>query len=177
MEHNFLSENEVRERLELYEDPTVTDELYEFGKFLLTEITDRFSKLDAKSTNLAAYAIAIITFLGATSSNWINRVHKPFGVPLPVWAGIVAFVAAGFAVVSLFVKKAEWFSQDEWMQKECLTSRERLRKYRLLTMWGILQGHQEACENKARFLLIAQRIFTLAVILLFVSLLNAVGIY
>ncbi len=177
MIRNSLSENEMRERLASYENSEVTDEMYEFGKFLLAEITDRFTKLDTKSTNLAAYAIGIITFLGATSANWINRVHKLLGVPLPVWAGTVAFIATGFAVASLFVRKAEWFSQDEWMQKECLTSRERLRKYRLLTMWGILEEHQKACENKAQRLLIAQRIFTLAAILLFISLLNTVGVF
>lgn len=60
----------MRRRLTLYEEPEVTDELYDFDKNLLDEIGERLGKLDTKAASIAAYAIAIIMFLVSTINNW-----------------------------------------------------------------------------------------------------------
>jgi hypothetical protein len=117
--------------------------------------------------------MGIITFLVATSGSWSNLAHKPFGLPLPVYAAIVAFLATICAVRSLRLKEYEWFSQEEWLEESCLANRERLRKYRILTIWGVLESHRQVTNDKRTWLIRAQWTLVAAAILLVVSLIDA----
>jgi hypothetical protein len=55
MQNPRLSEAEVRSRLESYENESVTDELYGFGKMLVQDAVGRLSAADAKASGVAAY--------------------------------------------------------------------------------------------------------------------------
>jgi hypothetical protein len=172
-----LTIEEVRRRLTLYEDEKMTDELYDFGKLLLAEATDRVAKLDTKAGSLAAYAMGIITFLVASSGSWSKLVRKPLGVPLPVYAAVVAFIATIYAVRSLRLQQFDWFSQEEWLEASCLTDLERMRKYRILTMWTVLESHRQVHDSKSALLAKAQWALVGASILLVFALVDAAGVF
>jgi hypothetical protein len=167
-----LSEEEVRARLVAYEDTGITDELYDFGKMLVSEAINRINRLDTKAASIAAYSVGIITLLASTSSTWIPRMHGLWSSTLVI-SGVLAFVGASCAVKGLVLRPIEWFSENEWLSQECLSSRERLRKYRILTMWGVLTSWSEAGKNKSAWIARAQYALLAAAILLVVSLCTA----
>lgn len=142
-----LSENDVRERLDSYTESGVTDELYHFGEMLLRDVVERVGKADTKASALAAYAGGLITLLVSTSGIWAKgqpRVH----IILPIAAIGALFLAAFFAVSSMSLKRAEWFSPNEWMKKECLETGERLRRYHILAMWGTSESLEKLYQSK-----------------------------
>jgi hypothetical protein len=163
-----LSEEEVRARLVAYEDTDITDELYDFGKMLVSEAVNRVNRLDTKAAAVAAYSVGIVTLLASTSPSWIPRIQGLWGFTLFI-SGVLAFVGASCAVKGLVLRPIEWFSANEWLSKECLSSRERLRKFRILTMWGVLNSWSEAGENKSAWIARAQYSLLAAAILLLVS--------
>lgn len=55
MRNPRLSEAEVRLRLGSYENDSVTEELYGFGKMLIQDAVSRLSSADAKASGVAAY--------------------------------------------------------------------------------------------------------------------------
>lgn len=165
------TEAEIRERLVSYEDTGVTDELYDFGKMLVAEAVERNSRLETKATAIAAYSIGIITLLASSYGNWSKAVHS-WIIPIPFFGALAAFVAAIYAVRGIRLRDYEWFSPNEWMKPECLSGRERLRKYRLLTMWNVLKSHYAASELKARKIKRAQVWLLIAAIILVLSLVD-----
>jgi hypothetical protein len=113
--YKSLDENEVRRRLTLYKDKEVTDELYDFGKFLIAEESDRLKQLDSKATAITAYSIGVITLLASTYGLW-SKAPYSFGLPLPLLGAACALASAFFAVKAATLYKHYWFSADEWLQ-------------------------------------------------------------
>ncbi len=70
MSTSRLSEEEVRERLKLCEDPKIVDEIYSFGQTLQKETIDQIHILESKATSFAAYGAAVVTLLVSSSSIW-----------------------------------------------------------------------------------------------------------
>jgi hypothetical protein len=166
-----LNEAEVRKRLGSYTATAVTDELYDFGKMMVDEAIDRFKTLDSKATAIAAYALALITFLAsqttsATTHSWATYV--------PIASAIVAFSAAAIAVSALWLRRFEWYSHEDWMRADCLNDAEALRRYHIVTMWGALQSYQKICRSKASRIAIAQGLLLASVIVLVFALADAV---
>lgn len=166
-----LDEQEVNGRLCSYGDSKVTDELYNFGTMLVREMIDVNHHLDSKGTTLAGYSSSAVALLVATSSFW-----RPI---LDQWASGVVFVAATCAIIAsiLSLKAAslytfKWFSDDEWLHKTYLDDPDTLRRYRILTMHGIVDSHRDAADHKSDFLRIAQWALTLAGVLLLVALID-----
>lgn len=167
-----LSEEEVNKRLQSYDNEGVTDELYDFGKMLVNELIERNNKLDTKAASMAAYAIGIITLLTSTYAGW-SKVHYSLGIPFPLLGALTAFVALIFAVLGLTLQRYEGFSQSEWLHSELLNNREQLRKYHILTMWGVLNSHESVSEKKADRISKAQRMLVITTIILLLSMLDA----
>jgi hypothetical protein len=132
-----LTEPEVRKRLGSYTPTEVTDELYDFGKMMVDEAIDRFKTLDSKATAIAAYALALITFLASQTAS--EKVHS-WATYAPMASGIVAGSAAVIAISALWLKRFEWYSHEDWMRADCLKDAESLRRYHIITMWGALQS-------------------------------------
>ncbi len=160
-----LSEKDVRDRLDSYTDPSVTDELYHFGELLIRDVIERVSKADTKAGAIAAYAGGLITLLVSTSGIWAKN-QSGLHILLPIAAIAALFLSIFFAVTSMTMKRAEWFSPNEWMKQECLETGERLRRYHVLTMWGTSESLETLYEAKLRELRKAQWITLIAWILL-----------
>jgi hypothetical protein len=170
-----LKQEEVRERLESYShsDTGVTDELYDFGKMLVAEVIDRNNRLETKAAAIAAYSIGIITLLASTYGSW-SKVVLSIGLPIPVFGAIAALVATICAVRGLTLRGYKGISQNEWINAECLKNRDMLRRYHILTMWVVLDSHENASEIKAKRIGNAQWALFFAVALLVLSLVDSV---
>lgn len=163
-----LTEDEVKQRLESYSDPAITDELYKFGLSLVTESLDSLYRLDTKAYAIAGYSGAIFSalFSAAVLSDGL-----PEGKVYP----LVLFLAGAFALVAAFdslaatkLRYVEFFSPDEWFKKEQLGSPDQLKRYHVLCMYGVRQSHRSSHRKKAshirraHIMLCATYIFTLA---------------
>ncbi len=164
-----LTEDEVRVRLGSYSDANITDELYEFGRMLLQNSVDRIGKLDSKGAALAAYCGGLITVLVATRDVWSKL--SPQQVLLTGVATALIFLAAASAIASMSLRKTEWFTQNEWLKGDCLSSADRLRRYHVLTMWGIVKSHHGAYRKKIFCVYLAQFFLIGAGVTLLVALL------
>jgi len=83
---------------------------------------------------MAGYSGGLIALLASTAGLW-TKVESTWHILFPTAAILALFFAAFFAVTSMTLKKTQWFSPNEWMKEECLTSCERLRRYHILTIW------------------------------------------
>jgi len=148
---NRLSEPEVRERLKLCADPMVIDEIYSFGQMMLHETVETTRVLDSKAASMAAYGGAIVTLLVSTSSGWVG-----FGNNLTLGfaslAAICSFSAAIFAVKAMALQDFQWLGEREWLEENCLSGVDKLKKYRVLTIWGAMDSHKDAHRSKVELL-------------------------
>jgi len=170
-----LRAEEVRERLAAYQEPKITDELYDFGKMLITETLDRVKALDNKAAAIAAYSVGLITLLVSTRANWSTGLHA-WAAGLPLCGGVAAFFAALYAVSALALKRYNWFSENEWMERDCLADPDRLRRYHVLAMWKVLGSHNSTCETKASRITAAQWLLLTAAVFLVLSLGDVIAI-
>jgi hypothetical protein len=167
-----LKEEEVRNRLEGYSNNGVTDELYDFGKTLVADIVERHNRLETKAATMAAYSIGVITLLASTFANWVNR-----GISVGVLITVVAaFTAIVFSVLSLKLERFEGISQTDWFQNTAFDDRETLRKFHVLTMWGVFASHEAVNERKASRIAVAQVALFVAAISLVASLVYAIAV-
>ena len=171
-----LNEATVIERLKAYHDERVTDELYDFGKMLMAEMIDRNKGLETKAASMAAYSIGIITLLASTFGIWSHKVHSIL-VPLPVFAGVLAFIATCFAIRALKLQTFEAITQSDWIKADCLDDREKLRRLHIINMWGVIDSHETVTERKARAIGRAQWALFFASAALVISLLDAVVVF
>lgn len=75
--NNDLSKDDVSRIIYSYKDEGVTDELYAFGKMLLSETDDRAKQIDSKATSVLGWATAILAFL-FTQTHTGERDCEPF---------------------------------------------------------------------------------------------------
>jgi hypothetical protein len=142
-----LSDAEVKSRLESYENESVTEELYGFGKMLVQDAVGRLSAADAKASSVAAYCGGLLTVMSATFSIWTRgmtwrEVFLPVAsAAFAIAAGYLAFSATGFTTV-------DWFSADDWLKKEAIQDPQRIRKFHILSMWVVLESHDSAYQDK-----------------------------
>lgn len=173
-EYGSLSIEEAKERLKIVERSAVasevTNEIYDFGKMLVSEAVARVSRLDTKAASVAAYAIGMITLLVSTSSAWASRMNIAW---LPIFVGAVAFLSAVFGVIALTLKKFEWFSDNDWLRADCLASVEDLKTYRVLTMLKVIDSWQAVAREKSLWIKSAQFTLLVAALLLVICLLDA----
>jgi hypothetical protein len=174
---NQLTETEVRERLEMCSaNQNVTDELYSFGLLLVKQSVDDVQRVDAKATSLAAYCGVIVAFLFSAEAAW-SKVHALSVYALVSLAGLMAVIAATFAVFVLRLHEHEWFSQSEWLQKSCLNDLIMLKQYRILTMWGVVKSHRDVHSKKVNHLLMAQFFLGAAAVFLFAAFVSGLWLF
>jgi hypothetical protein len=164
-----LNDDEVKARLGSYSDARVTDELYDFGSMLLHDAVERMGKLDSKVASVAAYCGALIMVLVATHNLWSKLPHSQ--ICLISGAAVLIALAAASAVASMSLRATEWFSQDEWLKTECLSSIDRIRRYHVFTMWGIVKSHHAAYRRKILMVYLTQFLLAGAGVILLVALL------
>jgi len=168
---NQLDLHEVDDRLNSVCEP-VTDHLYRFGLDLLTELDHRFEYLDRKATTIAGYSGAAVALLVSTIGTWPHAID-PYMVPVVLVAGVSALLAGGSALAATWMSDMYWFSPNDWIRKECLSSAEELKKYWIKCIYSYRQIYRDLCDAKAKWIDRAQNTFLLTTGLLLVALLDA----
>ena len=159
-----LLKDEVKTRLK-YQDASITDELYSFGTMLVQDAVDRMGKLDSQAGALAAYCGGLITILIATFNGW-SKLQSQASISLIAMAATIVFLSGICAIISMALQKTKWFSQDDWIKKDCLTSADRLRRYHVLAMWNIVDSHHTAYRKKILMVYAAQLLLAMAGVVL-----------
>ena len=168
---NLLDEAEVRRRLESYTDETVTDELYNLGQLLLRDLIDRIAKSDSSAFGLAAYCGGVIAVIVSSSSAW-RASFDLWAIYLLAITLLIVAVAGAIAIYSSTPQDAEWFSSNEWLPRECLTGRDRLKRYYVLALWGVVKNHQAVYKTRLRALSLARWMLVVAGSLWFTAFLD-----
>ena len=165
-----LSKEEVKRRLSLYEDDDVTKELHDFGSMLVGNSTQRIVRLNTSASVTVAYCAGLITVLTSTATIWTKHVGLWTRL-LPIAAAGISGLAAIIAVTGMTLKTVAWFSQDDWMNADCLLDPRRLRKFHILSMWQVVSTYDAAYERKTVRVKRAQHLTIAAFVLLFFTLL------
>ncbi len=153
---NGLVESEVEQRLlACKERPEIVDELYSFGQSLVKQVVEDIHHLDLKAGSLAAYCGATITLLVSTQGSW-SQVADGWVYLNVIASGSAALLGAILAISVLALRNFEWFSQKEWLESSCFDNLTKLKRYRVLTMWGVITSYRKAHITKARRLVKAQ---------------------
>jgi len=144
-----LLDEQVRERLTLCKSDEIVDELYTYGQTLIGEALERIRSIESKAVSFAAYGSAIVTILVATSKSW-SKLGNQWSPWIAFCASLCALACTCLCVRALSLRQYEVTSQDEWLDKDCLAkSIQFLKRYRILTMWGLLDSYTVAQEQKA----------------------------
>lgn len=173
MLENQLTMDEVKDRLELCHDkPDMLDEVYTFGQMLVRQVVDDLQHVDSKAASMAAYAGAVVTLL-VSSGMWRSQTAASpikYGV---IVSGVTAALSVIWAVRARTLEHLDWFSQSDWLRKECLQSSDTflLKQFRVLTMWGVIGSYRNRHVRKVKLIgvaqwLLAASVFTLALALL-----------
>lgn len=172
-----LTSAEVKTRLNSYSDTTITDELYSSGESLVSNAADRMAKLDSKALGLAAYSAGIVTMLISTSATWTKLLSGRFFSTVAGCGVFALVVAAWLSIRSTFLQPIQWYTVNNWLESQCLDDREKLRRYRVLTMAKILDSYFAAIRRKNRRMKTAARVMYIALGLLVLCLLQVSGLY
>jgi hypothetical protein len=167
----YLSQDEVKERLAIYEDDKITEELYGFGTMLINNAVQRFARLNATVGLTVAYCAGLITMLISTATVWTKGVGQ-WERLLPIGAGAIAGLAAAIAISGMTLRNIDWFSQDDWMNAACLRDSRKLKKFHILSMWRVVDSYGSAYQTKSGRVKRAQQLTALAAALLFATLLK-----
>lgn len=140
---------------------------------MLDEVVDRFKTLDSKAAGIAAYAIALITFLVASKAQWATAPHS-WAVYAPIVSGCIALSAAAVAISTLWLKRFPGFSENEWVKADCLDDIEKLRRYHIIVMHGVHAYYQKLCRQKAFRIIAAEGLLLASAVILVLALADIV---
>src|SRR5262245_8614809 len=99
-----LSEEEVADRLEQYSSPEITEGLYRFGTMMIQENLDRTKQLEKKTTAVAGFSAAILTFLVSRSYPWLS-VPIGWGNIVIICTGLFVSTAIILSLLALWVRR------------------------------------------------------------------------
>jgi hypothetical protein len=167
-----LNQDEVKQRLAAYKDNETTDELYSFGLVLVNELKDRYKGFDDKATKIAGYAGAVIALL-ISQFRTLRNLVDPWAMYLVLGAALLSLVSAGIGINAISLSQVDWFSPEEWFEKDSLSDAQKLKRFRVFTMYGVRQSYLVACEKKARRITYALRTLLVSGALLLVAMIDA----
>lgn len=165
---------ELRDTLAAYRETATTDHLYELSRYLLDEIVERVSRLDAKAGRFASYSGAIMALLLSTYSTWRSHVEPNSLLFIVVGLAVICVALAGcYAFAAMRVKNFDWFSDRAIVfPGELLNFPDELKRYHILAIYRSLLSHQKVSDKKARRVIISQYFFLAGAALLAVCLLG-----
>lgn len=167
-------EKDIIERLSAYDNPAVTNELYDFGSQLLRERTDRTNWIDTKAGAVAGFAGALIVIVVSTFSGWKDVAKDWPPAALFLFAALVVLLFAAFRAVQAL--RTRWFHElhekDLWFAKEYFDYPDQLRRYYLIGMYRAVVSHDLNNEKKARMLTFAENSIVTGAFLLAIPLLR-----
>jgi hypothetical protein len=144
-----LTEEQVRERLTICQTDEILDELYTYGQTLIEEALERIRSIESKAVSFAAYGAAIVTILVSNSKSW-SKLGNQWSPWIAFYASLCGLACTYLCVCTLSLRQYKVTSQDEWLDPECLgKSVHFLKRFRILTMWGLLDSYTVAQGQKA----------------------------
>jgi hypothetical protein len=167
-----LKQKEFEEILETYNSSKVTDELYDMGKMLMDECSDRVSHLDDKSSKIAGYTGAVIALMVSTFPIWTSAVDR-WAVFLVGIGALVGLCGAGVALASTWPQTLDIPSDTDWMEKDGLSDPDRLKRYYVSSLHLSIASHERVNVRKVFKIKWAQGCLAVMVVLLAVALANA----
>jgi hypothetical protein len=158
-----LSEDEVYGRVEQYNSPDITEVLYRFGTMMIQENLDRTKQLETKTTVVAGFSVAMLSFLISRPTAWLTIPTGWQGIALAS-TGVFASLAIVLSLYALLVSTHRWFSDSQWFENEnhVLDDKDRLTRYYVLAMHGVNQQMDRSNTQKANRIFAAQIFLALA---------------
>jgi len=148
-----LTEDDLDRRFE-YHDRATTGILYDFGRMLLDREVDLVANLDRKAQAMAGYAGVYMALLASTYSSWRGLGRWPI---LAIVTSVLPAALSGvMAVKSMMLRTVEGISPNEWLSRCLLNEPERLRRYHIKCMHGLIESYHAAQLKKAADLRAAQ---------------------
>jgi len=160
-----LEHSKVEEMLQSYESTMVTDELYDMGKMLMEESSDRISHLDAKSAKVAGYTGAIIALMISTFPIWTSAVDR-WAVSLAAIGSFIGLVGAGIALISTWPQSLDLLSDSDWLEEDGLKEPDRLKRYYISSLHLSIASHERVNSKKVSRIKRAQACLAAMVLLL-----------
>jgi hypothetical protein len=166
MVDNNLSKEHVTTLLNSYEDSSVTNELYEFGTTMLSEIQQRVARLDSKLGAIFGWATGLIAFVLVEA----NKVVNPLSFYCTFISGVFAFFAVVFAFRGLQTRN-DWKSPSDksWFAERHLASEDALKRFHIRVMHDTRSSRLQSTQIKSARLYWAEISLMVASALLFVS--------
>ena len=113
----MLTTAEVKDCLSQQSTDSIA-ELQGLGNTLLTEVLDRNKHLDTKASSVAGYGGVIAALLvGALAPNISVVLSDPLRLGLFIFGGLFLIAATVQALLVLWVKDYDWFSDNELQQQ------------------------------------------------------------
>jgi hypothetical protein len=112
-----LSEDEVYGRMEQYNSSDIAEVLYRFGAMMIQENLDRTKQLETKTTVVAGFLVAVLSFLISRPSIWLTTPTGWQSIVL-VSTGVFASLAIILSLGALLVRTHRWFSDSHWFENE-----------------------------------------------------------
>jgi len=166
--------SEVDALLAKYSEESVTKELFDFGKMLLTANEERIGLIDSKATTLVGYSSAILALLLMRGATWTRSWPQLISL---VAAAITAGFACLFALMVLHgaqnwsqLSEKTWFPEDR-----VLAGSDSLKRFYISAMHQVLQDNHRIANRKADQMITAQILVAAAGILLAITLALAVA--
>jgi hypothetical protein len=164
----------LRATLTAYHDTTTTGQLYELSRYLLEEVVDRVSRLDASASQLASFAGAILALMLSTYSTWHDPIANSRGL-----IGLVLIAVLGLALAGWYAFKAIRVAHFDWISDraivfpaELLDFPDTLQRYHILAIYRSVLSHEEISHKKARCIFVSQKCFIFGAAFLAICLLR-----
>lgn len=163
----------LRDTLAAYHATATTRQLYDLSRYLLEEIVERVSRLDASASQIASFAGGILALMLSTYSTWHDPIASSRGL-----AGLVLIAVLGLALAGWYAFKAIRVAQFDWISgraivfpEDLLEYPDQLQRYHILAIYRSVLSHEAISQKKARCIFVSQRCFIFGAALLAICLL------
>lgn len=163
MVDNNLSKESVKKLLSSYENVAITNELYQFGTTMLSEVLQRVARLDSKLGTIFGWATALIAFVFVEAS----KVENSLSFYCMLFSGVSALGAVVFAFRGLQTR-SDWKSPSDksWFAERHLASEDALKRYHIRVMHDTRSSRLQSTQIKSARLYFAEIALMLAAVLL-----------
>jgi len=144
----------------------ITNELFDFGRYLLDQSNARDAAIDQKASSMVGYSSAILAFLLMRGLSWAD---SPIKLAAFILIGALAALACCFAALALRgarnwkeLSEATWFPP----QPEFIADEDQLKRFYITAMHQVHQENHRIVNRKADQMIVAQLAVAAAGVLL-----------
>jgi len=163
---NNLSKEEVKKLMSAYADTAVTDELYQFGTTMLSEVQQRVARLDSKLGTMFGWATGLLAFVFVE----INKSTDSVSHYCTLGSAVFALLTVVFAFRGLQTR-GDWKSPSDksWFGESHLANEDGLKRYHIRVMHETRLARLQITQIKSVRLHWGEIWLMIAAVLLFVG--------